>query len=308
MPLIRRSAVVASAALLVALTTPAILPRTRDASRDVAETARIHSHFDGVLSELQSRDSADMPSNRRARRTRLVSALREYDLRGDFPHNYDFPHQPTPYFVDRKTGVRCAVAYLLESTGRHDIVRRVAAANNNVRVAQLSGDTAFTAWLDEQGLTLSEAARIQPSYEGSRGGGGVSTGAIVAVVGGSLLAVGSAVGTSIWNVSGNADGHNRFGNVLGVTSGVLTTIVGASIAGSREDNAARRGGVATAAVGGVSVALGLRGFARRSRTMAERREAERSRGSDRDELHASIVPIIGVGRNATAGLSMQIRF
>ena len=71
-----------------------------------------------------------------------------------------------PYFVDRKTGTLCAVGFLLASTGRADIVDRVAGVNNNVYVAELAGDTAFTAWLVEQGITLDEAARIQVPYWG----------------------------------------------------------------------------------------------------------------------------------------------
>lgn len=308
MPLLRRSAVLASAALLVAATSAALLPQARYTSSDSARTARVHAHFDSVLAELQSRDHDDLPSDQRARRARLISALRAYDARGEFPNNYDFPEQPTPYFVDRHTGVRCAVAHLLESTGRHDIVERVAATDNNVRVAELSGDTAFVAWLDAQGFTLAEAGRIQPSYEGSRSGGSVSPVAIVAVVGGSVLTVGSSVGTSMWNATGNSDGHNQFGNVLGVVSGALTSILGAAIIKEADGSAMIGAGVATAAVGGLSVALGLRGSARRARALAGQSEAVRSPKSGRDQPQASLVPVIGVARNATAGLSMQIRF
>ena len=309
MPLIRRSAPLALSALLLGLAGAARTPHARipdvDASPGSAQTARIHAHFDSVLAELDSRHVADLSIDQRARRNRLIGVLRAYDARGLFPNNYDFA-EPTPYFVDRTTGVRCAVAHLLEATGRHDIVQRVARADNNVRASQLSGDSAFTAWLDAQGLTLAEAARIQPAYDGDRGGG-VGAGTVVAVVGGSLLAVGSAVGTSIWNSSGNADGHNRFGNVLGIVSGTLTTVVGAVVAGSGEGGAVL-GGAATAAVGVLSVARGIRGSARRSRSAAEARDAARSSSRLRGEREATIVPLIGVGRAASTGVSLRISF
>lgn len=312
MPLLRQSAMLMSAVSLIAITILVDRSHDRDLSQNrsqkLAKSAPVHAHFDSVLIELQSADAAGVPGDRRARRTALIGALRGYNARGDFPNNYDFPDAPTPYFVDRVTGVRCAVAHLLESTGRHDIVQRVVATNNNVRVADLAGDAAFVAWVEEQGITLAEASRIQPSYEGSRNSDGVSPVLIGAVIGGSALVIGTSIGTSVWNTSGNADGHSRAGNVFGVVSGALTTLVGASIAGSREDNGSRNAGIVTAAVGGVGMALGVRGISRRSRTMTARRDAERSGGVNREQVQASLIPLIGVGRNATTGVSMQIRF
>ncbi len=312
MPLLRQSAMLMSAVSLIAITILVDRSRDRDLSpnrsQNLAKSAPVRAHFDSVLIELQSTDSAGMRGDRRARRTALIGALRGYNERGAFPNNYDFPDEPTPYFVDRVTGVRCAVAHLLESTGLHDMVQRVAAANNNVRVADLAGDTAFVAWVEEQGITLAEAARIQPSYNGSRNSDGVSPIVIGAAIGGSVLMIGTSVGTSVWNASGNADGHSRAGNVIGVASSALTTLVGASIAGSREDNGSRNAGIVTAAAGGVGIVLGVRGITRRSRTMSARRDAERSASVNREPVQASLMPLIGVGRNATTGVSMQIRF
>lgn len=308
MPLLRQSVVLVSTMSLVAVTMLADRDRARETSSDAEKNAVVHAHFDSVLAELQAHDVAELPRNQQVRRTALIGALRAYNTRGQYPKNYDFPDEPTPYFVDRKTGVRCAVAHLLESTGRHDIVQRVAASNINVRVMELAGDTAFISWVEQQGITLAEAARIQPKYEGSQGNDGIGTATVVAVAGASLLSVGTSIGTSIWNTSGNADGHSRAGNVIGVVSGALTTIVGTTIALSADNSQLYGGGVATAAVGGLGVVLGIRGSARRSRTTAALREAERVSGSVREGTQASIHPIIGVGRNAATGLSMRIRF
>ena len=305
MPLPRRFAVLASAALLTGTLVAASRPHERAVRvPPSAKAARIHAHFDSVLRELHTRDVSHLPDDQRVRRAALLSTLRDYDARGEFPNNYDF-QQPTPYFVDRTTGARCAVAHLLESSGRADIVHRVARQDNNVRAVDLSADTAFTAWLHEQGITLVEAARIQPTYEGESGSVGVGT--VVAVVGAAVLSIGTAVGSSIWNATGNADGHNRFGNSLGVVSGVLTTVVGAAIAGSAEGGAERTAGVATAAVGGLSLALGARGFSRRSRAKAAGREALREQDA-RGSREATIAPIVAVGRSPSAGVAMQIRF
>jgi len=135
-------------------------------STSSAEVQRIQSHFDSVLTELGARDVSALTSSQRSERAALVATLRAYRDRGVFPHNYDFPGTAVPYFVDRKTGTLCAVAHLLESTGRRDIVDRVSAMNNNVRVPDLATDTALAGWLEAHGLTLSEAARIQVPYVG----------------------------------------------------------------------------------------------------------------------------------------------
>lgn len=129
-----------------------------------AEVVRIRAHFDSVLAELRVRDVSALSSKQRPQRTALVHVLTAYRDRGVFPNNYDFPGAAVPYFVDRKTGTRCAVAHLLESAGRHDIVVRVRRVNNNVWVAELGRDTAFVGWLDAHGLSLEEAARIQVPY------------------------------------------------------------------------------------------------------------------------------------------------
>src|SRR5580765_567638 len=70
---------------------------------------RIQAHFDSVLTELRSPDVRTLTPTQRARRAGLIASLQGYRDRGVFPHNYDFPGRPTPYFVDRKTGTLCAV-------------------------------------------------------------------------------------------------------------------------------------------------------------------------------------------------------
>jgi uncharacterized protein (TIGR03382 family) len=68
-----------------------------------------------------------------------------------------------PYFIDAD-GTRCAMAHLMELGGAGALVAEVAGTNNNAYVAELAADDRFLAWLDAAGLTVEEAARIQPSY------------------------------------------------------------------------------------------------------------------------------------------------
>jgi hypothetical protein len=160
-----RTAPVVVSALAAALAVlAAASPATPRTGAERAEVQRIRVHFDSVLAELPGRDLSGLTPVQRRKRAVLVTTLQAYRDRGVFPHNYDFPGRAVPYFVDRRTGTLCAVAHLLESTGRRDIVDRVARSDNNVWVPQLARDTAFTAWLDANGLTLAEAARIQVPY------------------------------------------------------------------------------------------------------------------------------------------------
>lgn len=96
----------------------------------------------------------------------LLAELRNYRLAGLFPKNPRFA-EPTPFFVDGR-GMRCAVAHLLELGGEGELVQRIARERNNARVVELTDEPRLTAWLDASGLTLDEAALIQPSYCGEQ--------------------------------------------------------------------------------------------------------------------------------------------
>lgn len=276
-----------------------MLAATRVAAPRVA-VRRVQSHLDSVLTELGAHDLRALSTTQREHRAALVRELRAYRDRAVFPHNYDFPGRLVPYFVDRKTGTLCAVGDLLAFTGREDVVERVARANNNVRVAELAGDSAFTGWLETNGLTLAEAARIQVVYAS-----GPSTPEIAFVLGTPVLA-GTAVGMALWNSSGNADGHNRFGSVAGLVSGAATIGAGASIA--TFDGFGSTGlklGAVTAAIGGLSILSSVVAMHTQSRIVAAQRDAERKHGI----AETTISPIVSTtSGHTTAGAVLSLRF
>ena len=284
--------------LLVADPTGAPASRPEDGVARLAhaaEVARIRAHFDSVLAELPQRDVSMLTSEQRARRNALLVTLRAYRDAGEFPHNYDFPGQAVPYFVDRGTGVLCAVAHLMASTGRRDIVDRVAAMDNNVWVPQLANDTAFTRWLDAHGLTLAEAARIQVPYiiedaapVSASGARGASTG--------SAIALGGAVAASLWSARANADGHSRLGNALGVIAGATALGMGATAIGG--EGSAPAIGAASMLAGATSAWLSTRGIMRHRQTVAAKREAER----------ATVAPLLPVNGKSGAGVAVTLRF
>lgn len=133
-----------------------------------AQTAaqqHVVQHLDGALRVLDRRDLSPLTPEQRQRRAAAIDALRAYRDAGRFPMNRDFPGERVPYFIDPATDVHCAVGHLMAVTGHEALARRIAAADNHVRVLDLRFDAEVGAWLEAHGLTLEEAARIQPSYE-----------------------------------------------------------------------------------------------------------------------------------------------
>jgi hypothetical protein len=283
-------------------------PRTREevaherSTGHVAEVRRIQAHFDSVLGELQERDVTHLPAGQRANRAQLMAVLRDYRDRGVFPHNYDFPGEAMPYFVDRRTGTLCAVAHLMESAGRRDLVDLVAAANNNVWVPQLAGNAEFASWLDAHGLTLEEAARIQVPYveDGSPivGVFGSRDGAYFV---GSSIAFGTTAAAALWNAWGNRDGHRRAGTILGfATSAVALAFGGAAM----RDPAAPAGvGEATVVSGIVGAYFSTRGLLRNRQSVAARQVVERGRVA-----RASLSPLLPVPGGRGAGVAINVSF
>jgi len=128
------------------------------------ETARIRTHLAKVERALRVRDVSTLTPAQQTARARNLDVLHGYWTAGVFPKNTDFPDARMPYFIDR-SGIRCAMAYLIEQSGHGDFVARVAATNNNARIRDLKSDPELVAWLDENGLTAAEAAHIQPEYQ-----------------------------------------------------------------------------------------------------------------------------------------------
>lgn len=131
------------------------------------ERERLRAHFTTVDRELRAADIWGLTDRQRDRRAAVIAELERYRDRGVFPRNLDFD-VPTPYFVDAR-GVRCAMAHLIETFGGSELVAAVAARSNNAYVRELAADEDFGpalgSWLERHGLTVAEAARIQPGYQ-----------------------------------------------------------------------------------------------------------------------------------------------
>jgi hypothetical protein len=127
------------------------------------EVTRLRAHFDSVDAELRHAKALELTSSQRRARATLIGWLREYRDAGEFPRNDRFPELAMPFFRDSH-GALCAMAYLIERSGRRDLVDRVALTRNNAFIAELANDPELRVWLDSVGLSVTEAARIQPTY------------------------------------------------------------------------------------------------------------------------------------------------
>jgi hypothetical protein len=127
------------------------------------EVARLRAHFDSVDAELRHAMALQLTPSQRTARATLIGWLQEYRDAGKFPRNDRFPERAMPFFRDGH-GALCAMAYLIERSGRRDLVDRVASTRNNAFIAELANDPQLGVWLDSVGLSVTEAARIQPTY------------------------------------------------------------------------------------------------------------------------------------------------
>lgn len=125
------------------------------------EDARIVRHF--LEAERHCRANAhDSVGAASLLRSLLLDELAEYRTDARFPRHH-IAGEFTPVFVDAY-GTRCAVGHLLEVCGEHDLVGHVASERNLARVRELASESKLVSWLGAVGITVDEAARIQPSY------------------------------------------------------------------------------------------------------------------------------------------------
>jgi hypothetical protein len=128
------------------LPTPFDDPRTRAAT-----------HVGYVARKLRERDVSD------PRRLRVLDALDQYVAAGEFPDS-ETDHDLLPTFLDPHSGVRCAVAHLVETTVGTAMMVELDRDHHNDYIADLADDPRFVAWTASSGLTHEELAMIQPGY------------------------------------------------------------------------------------------------------------------------------------------------
>jgi len=266
-----------------------------------AEAARLRAHFDSVDHELRARDVSHLNASQRAMRTKLIAWLRDYRNAGTFPENDRFVDRAMPFFRDSH-GTLCAMAYLVDRSGRGDIVDHIAKTRNNAFIRELTDDRALVAWLDASGLTVDEAARIQPQYTGFPIFVSVPDEKRVSA-NYALLSMGLG-GTSLGSLGFNLFSPSRVSGGIGLTAGVATIIAGA--AHLDESGGNRRVAVTNTALGSLTALAALHTLyvTRPGHQRAAREESRRRLVSD-----ATLFPdLIVMGDEPRLGLRLHARF
>ena len=237
-------------------------PSADDASDDdlaAAEVARIREHLMRVERELLAANVAHLTVGQRASRALHIAALREYRERGIFPHNHQVAGRRVPVFIDEH-GTHCAVGYLIARSGHEELARRIADTRNLATVPELADMPEVVAWLADAGLSVAEAARIQPWYGPIQPEPRPETGYATATAISATLSGGVAV----WNLLADGEGEAWWlpgaAGVSAGAAGLALAVFGATIDEEFED--VRPSHVAwNAGMGAISGFLGVRRLA-----------------------------------------------
>src|SRR5688572_2382999 len=126
------------------------------------EVERVAAHIERAEALAITRDVSQLSHVQKLVRALLLDALAAYRAGGRFPLNRDFAEM-RPYFIDAD-GTRCAMAHLMELGGERALVEQIARERNNAYVRELADEPRVLEWLAAAGLTVEEAAAIQPEY------------------------------------------------------------------------------------------------------------------------------------------------
>jgi hypothetical protein len=254
------------------------------------ERNRIQAHLAEVEYSLRARDVSHLPAPTQEARARHLDRLREYRLRGEFPLNVEQPGRPVPVFRDHR-GLLCAVGYLLARDGEGNLVDRIASTRNLARIPELADEPALVAWLEGAGLTVEEAARIQPQYNGWPGWpepestSGLSRTYVAASVASGV----AATFISGWSLAGmGSESPPTQAPALGTLAGSATLLLGATHLGD-EDRATRRVALANLAVGVLTVGASIHAH----RQIQLRIQPHLSRSEPRGEGESTAVGVRG---------------
>lgn len=133
-----------------------------DALHRRLDDVRIREHLHRTEAALRHADHDHLTADQRRRRGATLDSLAAYRERGEFPRNRSEPRR-TPLFVG-SDGTPCAMAYLMREDGREDLVADVMAEDPTVAIETLPADHPVIEWVEANGLTREEAARVQPTY------------------------------------------------------------------------------------------------------------------------------------------------
>ena len=296
----RRAITVSALTLALVGLTAAAARGPASATFEEQEDARIEAHLESVERDLRVRDVGDLTVEQRQARARHIEVLRAYREAGEFPRNTDIGDRSAPYFVDR-AGTLCAMAYLIAKSGHASLVERVATTRNNAYIAELANDAELLEWLRGAGLTVDEAARIQPAYNPLPPLPDERDYVTARYAVGSVLAAGVGGASIALNLTGDvARPAAKLYALLGMTAGSIGLAMGASKLGDEGG----RGDLAmmSTAIGAASTAIGARAWILHSR----RAPAATERATRAPQI--TVAPTLALTQGAAPGAVLTVRF
>lgn len=141
-------------------------PQGPPAAAAAPTAAALSERYARVGAELQRAAPAELSAIQAAHRGLVIELLGQYGASLDFPRLDSADGERLPVFRDG-AGRLCALAHLLDRTGRGELVERLAQANNGGWVVEFQAEPALLDWMHSHGLSLAEVARIQgPGFGG----------------------------------------------------------------------------------------------------------------------------------------------
>jgi hypothetical protein len=156
------------------------------------------------------------------------------------------------------------MAYLIERSGRRDIVDRISGTQNLAYIRDLESDTGLVAWIEASGIEVAEAARIQPAYRTER--------RQEATLAATAATVGLS-GISLFTAHANVFRPSEVQGFVGILIGSATVLVGVV---TSHDYPVLTG--INAVSGGLAILTGIYA-AFRPRDSVARERAQRPRGA-----------------------------
>lgn len=254
-----RRAIALVSLFLFALFSPAYsAPLERNAFLQ-RETARVQNHLWHVETALRARKMTHLSPAQRVARQRNLDVLHRYWKRGVFPRNEHFA-QRTPYFRDAHRTL-CAMAYLIAESGNQRFVEHVVQTKNNAYVRELATSPILCRWLRENGLTVAEAAWIQPTYGPIDSVGDNSTDStLIGLTALSATLSGTAIATNVVRPPSPMNGIIR--GSYGIAAGLFSLAVGATDWDGRNTQTFKSANIA---LGVASIGYGVYGLATANR-------------------------------------------
>lgn len=127
------------------------------------ETLRLQTHLYFVHAYLSQVNTDHLTAAQKENRQEVLDILQVYAKNGVFPVNAAYPDQRRPCFIDAEERY-CAVGHLMKETVGEELPKAVNDLYQYAYVEDMTEMPEILAWAKEHGLTVTECAMIQPSY------------------------------------------------------------------------------------------------------------------------------------------------